>query len=233
MGNRERIRFWEDLWWGDQPLCSQFLGLYRVILVKDLTVSVVLGNSYLLFWNFNFRCDLSDIEIELLERLMSSLSLVHLSPIVDSKVWSLSSSCLFTVKSFFLALSNFSNPILFLLAKFLWKSKALSKVKAFAWLVAHRKVNTNNMLQLRRPYKSLSPQWCTFYEGNGESINYLFLHCPLTLGLWHRLFSLARMDWVPPRSIGDMMITFFRGLGNLIRGKILWQIACPTLLWIV
>ena len=107
MGNRERIRFWEDLWWGDPPLCSQFLGLYRVILVKDLTVSVVLGNSYLLFWNFNFRCDLSDIEIELLERLMSSLSLVHLSPIVDSKVWSLSFSGLFTVKSFFLALSIF------------------------------------------------------------------------------------------------------------------------------
>ena len=30
-----------------------------------------------------------------------------------------------------------------------------------------------------------------------------------------------------------MMIIAFKGLGNSIRGKILWQIACLTLLWIV
>ena len=66
---------------------------------------------------------------------MSSLSSMHLSPsVADSIAWSLSSSSLFSVKSFFLALSNFSNPILFLLDKFLWSSKAPSKVKALAWL---------------------------------------------------------------------------------------------------
>ncbi|RVW77727.1 Transposon TX1 uncharacterized 149 kDa protein [Vitis vinifera] len=35
----------EDLWWGNQTLCSQFADLYRVISVKNLTVSNVLGNS--------------------------------------------------------------------------------------------------------------------------------------------------------------------------------------------
>ncbi|KAL6335916.1 hypothetical protein AAG906_003541 [Vitis piasezkii] len=39
-----------------------------------------------------------------------------------------------------------SNPILFLPAKFLWSSKAPSKVKALAWLVAHGKANTNDKL---------------------------------------------------------------------------------------
>ena len=126
---------------------------------------------------------------------MSSLSLVHLSPsAVDSKAWSLSSSGLFIVKSFLLAVSNFSNPVLFLLVKFLWKSKVPSKVKALAWLVVHGKVNTNDKLQLRRPYKSLSSQWCILCKGNGESIDHLFLHCPLTIGLWHNLFNLARLD---------------------------------------
>ena len=56
---------------------------------------------------------------------------------------------LFTVKSFLLALSLPPTPLLFHLAKFLWSSKAPSKVKAFSWLVAHRKVNTNDLLQLR------------------------------------------------------------------------------------
>ncbi|RVW68278.1 hypothetical protein CK203_063588 [Vitis vinifera] len=46
----------------------------------------------------------------------------------------LSSLGLFSVKSFFLALSKVSNLILFLPAKFLWSSKAPSKVKALAWL---------------------------------------------------------------------------------------------------
>ncbi|RVX10388.1 hypothetical protein CK203_016057 [Vitis vinifera] len=125
VGNGERIRFWEDLWW-------------------------------------------------------------------DSRAWSLSSSRLFSVKSFFLALSKISNPILFFPAKFLWSSKVPSKVKALAWLVAHGKVSTNDKLQLRRPYKALCPQWCILCKGNGESIDHLFLHCSVTIGLWHRLGELIK-----------------------------------------
>ena len=137
-------------------------------------------------------CNLTDLEIDLLQRLMSSLSSVLFSPsLADSRTWFLSSLGFFLVKSFFLAMSKVSNPILFLSAKFLWSSKAPSKVKALAWLVAHGTVNTNDKLQLRRPYKSLCPQWCIFCKGNGELIDHLFLHCPVTIGLWHKLFNLA------------------------------------------
>ena len=45
-GNKERIQFWEDLWWGDQPLSSQFAGLYKVISVRNITIFGILGNSY-------------------------------------------------------------------------------------------------------------------------------------------------------------------------------------------
>ena len=115
VGNGERIRFWEDLWWGNQTLCSQFADLYRVIYVKNLTVSNVIDNSFPLTWNFNFRRNLTDLEIDLFQRLMSSLSSVLFSPSsADSRAWSLSSSGLFSMKFFFLALSKVSNPILFL-----------------------------------------------------------------------------------------------------------------------
>ena len=49
-GNGERIQFWEDLWWGDQPLSSQFASLYKVILVRNISISGVLGNSYPSSW---------------------------------------------------------------------------------------------------------------------------------------------------------------------------------------
>ncbi|RVX22973.1 hypothetical protein CK203_008452 [Vitis vinifera] len=91
------------------------------------------------------------------------------------------------------------------LSSFLWSSKVPSKIKALAWIVAHGKVNTNDKLQLRRPYKSLCPQWCILCKGNGESIDHLFLHCPVTIGLWNKLFKLAGLDWVPPRSFEDML----------------------------
>ena len=161
---------------------------------------------------------------------MFSLTLVALSPITaDSRAWSLSSFSLFSVESFFLDLFKSSNPIPFYPANFVWKSKTPSKVKIFAWSVVHKKVNTNDLLQVRRPYKYLGPHWCILCKGSGESINHLFLHCLLTLGLWHKLFNLANMVWMPPRSIGDMMIISFRGLRNSLRGKTFWQIVCLTL----
>ena len=126
---------------------------------------------------------------------MQSLDGLHLSPsIPNAKFWPLSSSRLFSVKSFFLTLSQFSGSPQVFLSKFIWKSQVPFKVKSFVWLVAHKKVNTNDMLQLRRPYKALSPDICILYMKHGESANHLFLHCSLMIGLWHKLFQLAKTD---------------------------------------
>ena len=102
------------------------------------------------------------------------------------------------------------------------------------------------MLQLKRPYKFLSPYWTSFFFSfdrqslldilcieSEESVGHHFLHCQLTLGFWHKLFSLAKMDWVQPKSICDMMNISFRGLGSFTIGRTFRQIVCITMLWIV
>ena len=82
-----------------------------------------------------------------LERLMSLLSIIHLTPSVpDAKAWVLSSSGVFLVKLFFSALSVLSDFVPFYPTNFLWNSSPPSKVRAFAWLVTHKKVNSNDML---------------------------------------------------------------------------------------
>ena len=107
--NGERIWFWEDLWWGDQPLGVCYPRLLRVVMDKNIPISSILGSTRLFSWNFNFRRNLSDFEIEDLESPMRSLDHLHLSSSVpDKRSWSLSPSGLFTVKAFFLALSQFS-----------------------------------------------------------------------------------------------------------------------------
>ena len=123
---------------------------------------------------------------------MQSLDCMHISTSApDARSWSLSSSGLFTVKSFFIALSQMPGLSPFFLTKFVWNCQVPFKVKAFVWLVAHKKVNTNDLLQLRRPRKALSPDICKLCMKQRESVDHLFLHCSVLLGLWHRLFQLA------------------------------------------
>ena len=86
MGNDEKIRFWEDLWLGDQPLCAQYTNLYRVILSRNLTISMVHGSSLPSTFYLNFQRNLINSEIEYFQGLLLSLGSVHLSPsIADSR----------------------------------------------------------------------------------------------------------------------------------------------------
>ena len=76
VGDRERIHFWEDLWQGNQPLCSQFPHLYKAITTKNLTISGILGNSYSpLSWKIDFNCNLTDLELRILKDLCPHLLL--------------------------------------------------------------------------------------------------------------------------------------------------------------
>ena len=81
VGNGERIRFWEDLWWGDQSFCSQYPDLYRVIYVRNLSILVVLGPSPPPSLDLQFRRNLTDLEIGHLQSLLSSIVLFIFLPL--------------------------------------------------------------------------------------------------------------------------------------------------------
>ena len=183
------------MWWGDQIFKVQYLRLFRVVTDENIPISSILGSDRPFAWNFNFRHNLSDFKIEDLERLMRSLDCMHISTSAsDARSWSLSPLGLFTVKSFFIALSQMLGLSPYFPTKFVWNSQVLFKVKAFVWLVAHKKVNTNDLLQSRRAYKALSPDICKLCMKEGESTDHLFIHCSVSLGLCHKLFQLAKMD---------------------------------------
>ena len=98
---------------------------FRVTITKKLSISAILGNDTSSSWDLIFCRNLTDVEIVDLERLMSLLSNVHLTPSTpDAKAWVPSSSGGFSVKSFPLVLSSFSYSTLFYLTHFLWKSRA-------------------------------------------------------------------------------------------------------------
>ena len=112
-------------------LGTQYPRLFKVVLDKNIPISSVLGPTRPFSWNLNFRRNLSDYEIEDLEGLMRSLDGLHLSPSVpNARFWPLSSSGLFSVKSFFLALSQFSGSPQVFPSKFVWNSQVPFKVKS-------------------------------------------------------------------------------------------------------
>ena len=110
----------------------QYPRLFRVVLDKNIPISSVLGPTRPFSWNLNFRLNLSDSEIEDLEGFMRLLDGLHLSPSVpDARFWPLSSSEPFSVKSFFLTLSQFSGSLQDFPSKFVWNSQVPFKVKSF------------------------------------------------------------------------------------------------------
>lgn len=60
-------------------------------------------------------------------------------------------------------LSNKIHMEIFWLKKFIWKSKSPFKFKAFAWLMANKKFNTNDFLEMSRRYKALTPDCYPMY----------------------------------------------------------------------
>ena len=148
-GRWARIRFWEDLW-GNQPLCRQFPNLFRVVIVRNALISSIIDTSFP-SWNLSFRHNLTDVEIEDLEKVLSFSHVLLILSIPDMRDW-LSPFGIFAVKSLLSILFNLLALVLFSWTKLIWQSKAPSKVKAFACLVAKKKVNTNDLLQVRRPH---------------------------------------------------------------------------------
>ena len=43
VGDGERIRFWEDLWWGEQSFKDQYPRLFRVVTDKNIPIFSILG----------------------------------------------------------------------------------------------------------------------------------------------------------------------------------------------
>ena len=115
--------------------------------MRNLFISMVLGPSPPTL-DLQFRRNLTDLEIEHLQSLIFYCFCASFLFYCKFKilVGVLSSTSLFTIKSFFLALFMSLNLTVFQPAKFLWKSKAPLKVKVCAWFVIHRKVTTNDLL---------------------------------------------------------------------------------------
>ena len=84
--------------------------------------------------------------------------------------------------------------------KSIWKQKIPSRVAFFVWTTAWGKYLTIDNL---RKMKVWILDWCYTCKCNGESIDYLLLHCPIAMDLWSMVLGLFGVSWVMPKLWGS------------------------------
>ena len=191
VGNGERLRFWEDAWLEGGPLKEQFPRLFSLSRTINQSISsMVVSFSQSVSWNFEFRRNLRESEIEEVAGLLQKVESVRLCHSrEDRRRWNLEGSGQFTCKSYNSFLCHNEAVHLFPPFSQIWKAKVPPKVKFLVWLVALGKVNTCDKVQSRMPFVCLSPHWCVLCKFGEESANHVFLHCLYSIQLWWKLLN--------------------------------------------
>ncbi|KAM0963163.1 hypothetical protein ACFX2A_022668 [Malus domestica] len=233
VGNGERVRFWEDGWLDGGPLKEQFPRLFLLSRKHNQNISSFVDlSTNSLSWNFDFRRNLNEAEIEEAARLLQKVEEVRLSQSrMDNRRWKMEASGLFTCKSYCSFLSNNGMMQYFQPHSQIWKSKVPPKVKILVWLAAKGKLNTCDQIQRRSPFICLSPQWCSLCKAKEESVNHIFLHCSYTIQLWWKLFQEVRASWVIPKGCFELLSTKFQALGSGRKAKALWGCLVSAVFW--
>ena len=234
VGDGRRIRFWEDVWWGGETLSNQFGDLYRLSLAHNRTIAemvVLSNNSSPHGWDLQFFRNLHDREIGHLTNLTLILDQVHLiEGVADTRIWQPDNSGGFSSRSAFWVLRRDDEIQDFRYYKIIWKSTIPSRIKVFAWSLSLKRINTYDVLQRKRSYHCLSPNWCVMCRQDQETISHLFLHCGFARSLWSKVFREFDLDIDTPGNLSDLLI----GCSNLRwnkRAKALWDCVLWAVLW--
>ena len=189
VGNGSRVRFWEDVWVGENSLEAMFPSLFRLSSLKSQPILEFYNQSSLPLvgntcGNLHFLQSLLDREIDqLLELLQILETKMVCSSVEDRRDWIVNSSGGFFCKSAFIWMRKDNSLLVNLPAKNMWKLNIPVKVKVFTWLLVLGKLSVHTTIQKTRPYHSLSSDWCILCKKDNKSTDHLFLHCDFSLRL--------------------------------------------------
>ena len=135
-----------------------------------------------------------------LEALSSFMETIYGSSIrgfgEDKMYWIPSKAKGFLVKDYYRILAG---PTIFGFPwRSIWEQKIPPRVAFFVWSAALRKCLTIDNLRKRKVWIL---DWCYMCKSKGESVDHLFLHCPVAMDLWSMVLGLFGVSWVMPHTI--------------------------------
>lgn len=105
-------------------------------------------------------------------------------------------------------------------------------LKVICWEVAHKCVNTSEMIQRWCKGWCLLPHVCHLCLQEGELVNHLFIHCPYVSEIWWYFISTFGVSMVLLLEITDLLRLWY-GAPFKKRGKALWRYLPSIIIWSV
>ncbi|XP_020258576.1 uncharacterized protein LOC109834983 [Asparagus officinalis] len=142
----------------------------------------------------------------------------------DSLWWPLHSSGIFTVKSFYSALT--SGGIKSALYNFIWISPIPLKTKVFFWIASKQRLNTRANL--------VSKGWngdprCPFCSSCLEDMDHLFIKCPFASSVWAALLPNSNPVSRYHHFDDLILLNDYQGISFDIRK--VWKVLLPCCCW--
>ncbi|XP_059289469.1 uncharacterized protein LOC132042988 [Lycium ferocissimum] len=182
---------------GESTLKIAFPRLYRVASNRDASIAQYREGNV---WSPVFRRNLQDWEINDLLQLLGALENYILAEAPDRIIWGNSKKGEYTVKQCYEIGCSENGLLENWPWKHVWRTRQPLKVSCFTWTALKGACLTQD--NLRRRGIILINRCHLCYQTN-ETVNHLFLHCPVTAAVWHFFFSLFGLSWVMPSSIKD------------------------------
>ncbi|KAK1261940.1 putative ribonuclease H protein [Acorus gramineus] len=195
LGAGDNIDFWKDTWLGDSSLAVRFPSIHRIALISGGVASEFWSrqgdNGY---WEVLVRRNLNDSEMEDYLGLLELLQGVLVVPTGrDRVVWKPAPTDGFCVMSCYewLSRSRLGAPQVARKHKEIWGCHVPLKVKTFMWLVYHERILTKAYLAKWSTNINLACGLCGETE---ETVEHLFLLCPIAKEAWRWLCLATGMD---------------------------------------
>ena len=216
--------------WGDTPLHLSFPVVYGIVTDREASVASSLerlGTEARRSWKVPFIRDPNDWETGEVDEFLHTLdSCLPHSEQGDRMIWKLSKEGDFNIRSFYDKLR--SPPPFTFPWKGIWKVKAPTHVSFFVWTAAWEKILTGDTLRCRG-FELVD--WCIMCRCNGETVNHLLLHCDKAYKLWSWIFRSFGISWVLPRSVAEMLFSWWNWFGK--HSSSIWNLAPLCLMWCI
>jgi len=215
VGNGHKIRFWEDIWFGNSSLATQFWPLYIINEQHGKTIAEVWDGETL---KLSFRRAVSENLMQMWFELLEIVEEVVLLEDEDQIIWSYSSNGKYSVQSLYVVINH--KGITPVYVHNVWKLQIPPRVQMFLWLLSKNRTLTRDNLAKRRELAYLTCLFCT----ERETVDHLFFHCSVAKRLWHIVLNILNLPVVCSYEIlaSRWLANQRHTVNNIICAAVIW-----------
>lgn len=185
VGVGDKIRFWEDTWFGTSPLAVQFWHIYMICNEQTKSVKEIWDGETL---KLTFRRNFDNKMMEQWYQLVEIAKEINFSNDPDALIWQLESKGIYSSSSLYHVINFRGVQPLFLPA--VWKLAMPPKIHVFLWLFSQNKFMTRDNLRKRHIIKPLECVFCAKHETN----HHLFFDCVVAKNIWSFISQFFQKD---------------------------------------